>query len=262
MEISFAFQLRAEHHSVGCQILDRVVTHQHMDSFFLCSTGVSVWPWCWTVAWSFTSSSIHITFSCRTWAYDDQNGVSCLVSTFLKKSYWEIFKLNWKRHAIRYFSFLAVKMTHPPLSQYFFLYSLHTGNISVYKFYSKKVIYTFCNKNYHHKYWLQNCRILVCPTVVTESFSSMETVVFMLNHWRIIWTHCNRFYRKKGCSDDDMPVMKFLKRWSCFVMNLIFFVVIRGQSTRSFMYIESKPWWKESAIASALWTWFQISFNS
>lgn len=116
MEISFAFQLRAEHHSVGCQILDRVVTHQHMDSFFLCSTGVSVWPWCWTVAWSFTSSSIHITFSCRTWAYDDQNGVSCLVSTFLKKSYWEIFKLNWKRHAIRYFSFLAVKMTHPPLS--------------------------------------------------------------------------------------------------------------------------------------------------
>ena len=34
MEISFAFQLRAEHHSVGCQILDRVVTHQHMDSFF------------------------------------------------------------------------------------------------------------------------------------------------------------------------------------------------------------------------------------
>ena len=131
------------------------------------------------------------------------------------------------------------------LSHNFFLYSLHTGNISVYKFYSKKVIYTFCNKNYHHKYWLQNCRILVCPTVVTESFSSMETVVFMLNHWRIIWTHCNRFYRKKGCSDDDMPVMKFLKRWSCFVMNLIFFVVIRGQSTRSFMYIESKPWWKE-----------------
>ena len=74
----------------------------------------------------------------------------------------------------------------------------------------------------------------------------------MLNHWRIIWTHCNRFYRKKGCSDDDMPVMKFLKRWSCFVMNLIFFVVIRGQSTRSFMYIESKPWWKECHCISIM----------
>ena len=40
--------------------------------------------------------------------------------------------------------------------------------------------------------------------------------------------------------------MEFLKRWSCFVMNLIFFVVIRGQSARYFMYIEFKSLWKKN----------------
>ena len=145
-------------------------------------------------------------------------------------------------------SFLAVKTTQPlSLSMLsFFLCTL--GILLFIKSNTKSD--TFSYENYQLRYRLRNYGILVCPTVVTESFS-METV-FMLNHWRIIWTHCNRFYRKKGCSDDDMPVMKFLKRWSCFVMNLIFFVVIRGQSTRSFMYIESKPWWKECQCISIM----------
>ena len=138
------------------------------------------------------------------------------------------------------------------LSHNFFLYSLHTGNISVYKFYSKKVIYTFCNKNYHHKYWLQNCRILVCPTVVTESFSSMETVVFMLNHWRIIWTHCNRFYRKK------VVQMMTCQLWSFSKDDLAsswiwYFLLSLGANQRDLSCISNRsPWWKECQCISIM----------
>ena len=90
-------------------------------------------------------------------------------------------------------SFLAVKTTQP-LSLSMLSFFLCTLGILLF-IKSNTKSNTFSYENYQFRYRLRNYGILVCPTVVTESFS-METV-FMLNHWRIIWTHCNRFYRKK-----------------------------------------------------------------